>query len=244
MNDTPRDPRVPGQLPHDPDNQADPDDDDVDELVYDLTGKRRFLNGRRLVGVAIAAAVLIGAGAAFALAGGEEGDGSESATGDDGGSEEAFADAAYEYAGCMRENGLDAWPDPVVDEDGGIDMDPGGGEAYDLDDPDVEAANEECQSILDGAEPAGSDPGLTPEEQAEMQDQVLAMAQCMRDRGWDFPDPEVDADGGHVGIVVGDGSTLPQEGDPDFDQFEQDQEQCTEQAGMPTEGEDEDGGEG
>ena len=37
---------------------------------------------------------------------------------------------------------------------------------------------------------------LSPEEQAEMQDRLVAMAECMRERGHDMPDPQVDGDGG------------------------------------------------
>lgn len=240
MSDTPYDPGGPNWPPDDPDIPTHTDTDD-EELVFDLTGRRRFLGGKRLVGAAIGAVVLVGAGAAFGLTSGDDGGSSESATGDDSGSGDPMADAYYDYAGCMRENGLEDWPDPMVDEDGGVDMDPGGGDAYDLDDPDVEAANEECQAILDDAESANAGPGLTPEEQAERQDQTLAMAQCMRDRGWDFPDPEISEDGGNVGISVGPDANLPEEGEPDFDQFEQDHEECNEEAGLPTEDDEDDG---
>jgi hypothetical protein len=70
----------------------------------------------------------------------------------------------------------------------------------------------------------------SPEEEAEMQDKMTEMAQCMRDRGHDMPDPEVD--GGRVtmeaGSEEGDGGPPPE---PD-EEFDADMEECSEEAGM------------
>jgi hypothetical protein len=237
MSHTPDDPGGPDQPlddtdpdPDDPDDPTDTDDDDdFDASTYDGAGKRRLRIGKRLVGVVVGAVVLVGAGAAFVLISREDGGGNESAAGADDrdAMQNALTDAQLDYAECMRENGLEDWPDPVVDEDGGVDVDPGGGEEYDLDDPEVQAANGECQPILDDVE-AQYGPELSPEELTEMQDQVLAMAQCMRDHGWDFPDPEVSTDdpGGGVAVGVVNDGNLPEPGDPDFEQFEQDQDEC------------------
>lgn len=239
---------------HRPDGPADPthieaggdvvddDDFDVDESAYELDGGGRFLSGWRLAGAGIAVVALLGAGAAFVLAGGDgggRGEGDESVAGDDGRSDVDFADAALEYAQCMRDEGLEDWPDPVIADGGVVDLD--SGETYDMDMPEVQAAHEECQSIVDAAQ--DQPPQLTPEEQAEMQDQALAMVECMRDRGWEMPDPEISEDGGSVGIAVEEGeSNLPLPGDPDLERFEQDQEECDEEAGFP--GPDEGGGGG
>jgi hypothetical protein len=54
------------------------------------------------------------------------------------------------------------------------------------------AAEEACQHILDDAAPTPESQKLTPNELAELRDQWLAVAQCVRDRGYDFADPEVD----------------------------------------------------
>jgi hypothetical protein len=98
------------------------------------------------------------------------------------------------------------------------------------DSEEFEAADEECGEIME--EVRGDMPQLSPEEQAELQDKLVAMAQCMRDKGYDMPDPEVTGDGG-VQIEMRGGGDGPQgAGGPRNDQMQQDQEECNEQAGM------------
>jgi hypothetical protein len=240
MSDTPDDPRRPGTpdpggRPFPPvgppgSGPTDPfpsDEDDDDDEVYDLTGRKRRFGGRgRLVAVGVAVLAVAGIGAALVLGGG--GDDPESDAGA-AGDREAMADAAFEYAECMRENGVDM-PDPEVNEDGGVGIaigDQGGAVSPE----DVEAAEEECRPILDEAEPEGGGPQLTPEEVAEQQDRALAMAECMRDRGYDFPDPEVDEHGG-IGISFDESNGVPLPGDPGFEDFEQDQQECNDEAGI------------
>ena len=87
-----------------------------------------------------------------------------------------------------------------------------------------EAADEECRPILEEAAP---DIQLTPEEQAEMQDRLVAMAECMRARGHDMPDPRV-GEGGQVAIGGGPNATTG----PRDDEFRRDMEECSEEAGM------------
>lgn len=93
--------------------------------------------------------------------------------------------AMQEYAECMREHGIDM-PDPGsgggviemgVDEEGGI-------EAF-------EEAGEACDPIL---EAAFGEFELSPEQEAEFMDEQLAFAQCMRDNGVDWPDPDPNGD--------------------------------------------------
>ena len=114
---------------------------------------------------------------------------------DDGrGSGEALTDAEredamLEFTECMREHGVDL-PDPEVS--GG----PGGGGGFaitnEVNGPGeadaFEEAQEACGDILDDA--MGDRPQLDPEEEAEMRDNMLAFAECMRDHGIDMPDPE------------------------------------------------------
>ncbi len=87
--------------------------------------------------------------------------------------EEAF----QEYSECMREQGIEM-PD-LGDGGGSIEIAEGDFEAMDeaaaLCDPILEAAFGEFE--------------LSPEQEAEMMDQELALAQCMRDSGIDWPDP-------------------------------------------------------
>jgi len=241
MSDTPDDPRLPGNPapggqpfpPNDPDDVDDYDDDD--ESAYELTGGKGRFGGRgRILAIAVGVLAVAGIGAALLLPGG--GDDDDPGTGsDDGGGEDEFADAAFEYAQCMRDQGIDM-PDPVIDENGGvgIGMDAEGANAPTPEE--MQAAEEECGPIMEQAEQAG--PDLTPEEVAERQDQALAMSQCMRDRGWNFPDPEVDENGG-IGIQIDPSNGLPGPEDADFEQFEQDQEECNEESGLgnPEEGE-------
>lgn len=88
-----------------------------------------------------------------------------------GTSSSASGDRAVRFAECMRDNGVPDFPDPV---DGRITMRSGGDPAA------MQAAQAACQKLAPG--------GRTTEQ---MQEQILAFSQCMRDNGVpDFPDPE------------------------------------------------------
>ena len=94
-----------------------------------------------------------------------------------------------EFAECMRDHGVDM-PDPQFDGDGG-----GGGMiemTADPDDEGFEEAQEACQPIL---EDAMGEIELDPEQEAEMREQLLEFAECMRDHGIDMPDPVFGEDG-------------------------------------------------
>jgi hypothetical protein len=82
------------------------------------------------------------------------------------------------------------------------------------------AADEECQKYMEAA--MGS-MELDPEQQAEMQAEMLEYAQCMRDHGVDMPDPQFDADG-RVAIQIGDPDGEP--GAMDEEEFEAANEAC------------------
>lgn len=207
---------------------ADDDDDDDDEA--EEPSRRRFLTGGRLaagVGVAV-----ILAGAVLALVGTTPGGGGGGGGGGSSGESSSIEDAAFRFAECMREHGLEDFPDPQV-TDQGISF----GGAPSPDEPESMSseereAGEACEHLIDDAGPLeGED--LGPEELAERQDQALAMARCMRDRGWDMPDPEVTEDGG---IFIGrspEAAGIPGPGDPRQDEFRQDQQECMEASGLP-----------
>jgi hypothetical protein len=96
------------------------------------------------------------------------------------------ADDALAYSQCMRDNGVEDFPDPQVDEGGlVVVLNP------DSQDSDSPSALQECEPLLTGG---GFD---APDEAsvAQMQGQMLEFAKCMRDQGIDFPDPVVRADG-------------------------------------------------
>jgi hypothetical protein len=137
-------------------------------------------------------------------------------------SDQEFQDAALEYAQCMREHGVDM-PDPEFEGEGGVSMRLPEGVNPD----DLEAAEEECRPIMDEVAPDADQ--IDPEQQAEMQDQMLEVAQCMRDKGHDMPDPEVD-DSGRVTFGAGPGQG-GEGAEPDED-FDQDMEDCQDEAGM------------
>ena len=91
-----------------------------------------------------------------------------------------------EFSQCMRDNGVAEFPDAVVSEDGAIDF--GGFEQFDeFDQDDMEAAFDVCVDRLEGLSfgPGGANFDFT-----EIQDTLLEFAQCMRDNGFDLPDPD------------------------------------------------------
>lgn len=91
------------------------------------------------------------------------------------------------FARCMRENGIDM-PDPGPEGDMAIGGEVGQGNGTDPRSPAFQAAEEACSDLLEDAMGQIERPG--PEQQAEMQEQLLAFARCMRDHGIDFPDPQ------------------------------------------------------
>jgi hypothetical protein len=203
---------------------------------------------RRLT-VTVAALTL--AGLLAGCGGGGDGDGSDVASIDENAASESddapdegggdsprdsqeFQDAMLEYAECMREHGIDM-PDPEFNGDGGVTQRMPEGSAGQIG-PDGEpseefqAAEEACRSIIEDVMP---EMDLSPEEEAERQDQMLAMAECMRAKGHDMPDPEFGDDGSvRIGRRVGPGGADP----ADDEQFQEDMEACSEEAGLPRPG--------
>jgi hypothetical protein len=148
--------------------------------------------------------------------------GSDGGSGSDRPSNEEFQDAALEYAQCMREQGIDM-PDPEFEGEGGVLQ--RGPESVDQDE--FEAADEECHHVMEDVVPDGQT--IDPERQAEMQDQLLEVAQCMRGKGHDMPDPEVDDQGR---VTFGMGAQAGERGEGPDEEFEQDMEDCQSDAGM------------
>ena len=97
------------------------------------------------------------------------------------------------FADCMRENGVD-FPDPVVEADGTVRFGfrPGTGGAGALQelgrDPDLPAAREACEDLLEGL---SFGPGSGNFDTTELQDTLLEFARCMRDNGVDMGDPDL-----------------------------------------------------
>ena len=89
-------------------------------------------------------------------------------------------EAYQEYTACMASFGVEL-PDP---DDGGGVISVGDEGAFDTET--FDEASAECGPILDEA---FGEFEMSPEQQAELMDQELAFAQCMRDNGLDWPDP-------------------------------------------------------
>src|SRR5688572_13748078 len=132
------------------------------------------------------------------------------ATGANPDNEQSFQDAMVSYSACMRENGVDM-PDPTFDGNGASvimrsDATTSAGAAAPVgghDDETFKAAAEACQPIMDAV--AQDMPKPSPEEEAEMRDNALKFAQCMREHGVDMPDPTFDAAGTSSVIIKGEG---------------------------------------
>ncbi|MGZ5331877.1 MAG: hypothetical protein ACXWFH_11365 [Solirubrobacterales bacterium] len=139
--------------------------------------------------------------------------------GGDGETEVSFDDAQVEFAQCMRENGVEDFQDPTGEGPGA-----GGGFAdVDTDSPEFEAASEECGSIIQDAIPEGEMP-----DQAEMQDQLLELTQCLRDKGFDVPDVQFGSPGSG-GPPEGAEEMQDLQDDPEFQDAT---EQCQDETGF------------
>ncbi|MFC7329907.1 hypothetical protein [Marinactinospora rubrisoli] len=91
---------------------------------------------------------------------------------------QSFEDYQVAFAGCMREQGIDM-PDPSAD--GSMNLDGGG-------DPEAfSAAAETCQGEL--GQPPAPEGGPAPSDEERLAD-ALAFAECLREEGYDVPDPE------------------------------------------------------
>jgi hypothetical protein len=117
----------------------------------------------------------------------------------------------------MRENGVDM-PDPEPGQNGGFQL--FGGGTGDVDQATLERALEACRDLapqLEGG--AEIDP--------EMEEQMLALAECMREHGIDMPDPTTD--GGLSRFQLPDGV--------DREEVDAAMEECRETVDLPEPGE-------
>ena len=133
--------------------------------------------------------------------------------------EQTDEEILLEFTQCMRENGVELG-DPIVDADGFATLD--FESIGDVDQDDAEAAFRVCGDLLEGLAF-----GFEQLDTAEFRDTLLEFAQCMRDQGVDFPDPDF------TNLFQ-----LPQEGegeftgpfgdiDPDDPEFQAGLEECS-----------------
>lgn len=117
------------------------------------------------------------------------------------------------FAACMRKNGVPNFPDPGAD--GSISIDSSSG--INPRSPKFQQASQTCRKLL----PNGGQP--TPQEQAQIQQKMLAFAQCMRAHGIkDFPDPNFSGGHGSLQLKGGPGSDL----NPTSPSFQRAQNAC------------------
>nr|AFI57014.1 QmnJ [Amycolatopsis orientalis] len=89
-------------------------------------------------------------------------------------------DSLLQYAQCMRDNGVQL-ADPQPDNPGAM------YQGVDKDSAAFVAANKTCGHFLDGVvqERQNQDSG----DQAQQDEEMLALAKCLREKGIDVPDP-------------------------------------------------------
>ena len=153
-------------------------------------------------------AALSAAAAALVLAACGSGD---AATGSD--SRAKMEQAQLKFARCMRDHGVNV-PDPKPDAKGPGLVRVGEGVSPQV----MRRADQACRKYLEAAAPK-----LSPEQQAEMRDQALKFARCMRAHGIDIPDPQVS--GGGIRIQLR-GQGAKDALNPDSPAFRDAQEAC------------------
>ena len=149
-----------------------------------------------------------------------------------GGSEADAEQAMLDFTECMREHGVDM-ADPTFDSNGpggfglnfgGVPGGPGGSEGGTDSDFDFEAmqeARDACSQYLEGITRSFDAP-----DQTAMQDTMYEYAQCMRDNGYDMPDPTfTDPQSGGDGEPGGRGGFFG-DMDPNDPAFQSAQEAC------------------
>jgi hypothetical protein len=130
--------------------------------------------------------------------------------------------AALKYAKCMRQHGIDM-PDPQFNG-GRMTMQLGGPGASPADKPTMDRAQQACRKIMESVKP----PPMSKAQIAKARKQGLKMAQCMREHGFDFPDPQFGA-GGEIQQRVGPGNGM----NPNDPRFQQAMQACAKASGGP-----------
>jgi hypothetical protein len=106
-------------------------------------------------------------------------------------------EALLAFAACMRENGVEDFEDPIINEDGFVEFSiveessEGGPGAFDESQREtIEAAFRTCEENLEGVAfgPGGTDFNFT-----ELEDTFVEFSACMRDNGVEIDDPDFSA---------------------------------------------------
>lgn len=102
-------------------------------------------------------------------------------------------EAVLAFTACLRDEGLDI-DDPDIDAEGNLvapSMHAIAGETLDI--AAVHSAFDTCRGFLDNVAF-----GMSSEDLTGREDELLAFAVCMRENGYDMPDPDFSGDG-HTG---------------------------------------------
>jgi hypothetical protein len=192
-----------------------------------MTRHFTWLAALGIAGLSVLAACGGGSGNAAqvaSLAGDDNATTTTTTAGDGASSEEEAQQAMLDFARCMREHGVDM-PDPQFSEDGKGEF-VAGGPGGETDKTKLDEAKNACQSYLDKAR--SNAPPPDPAQVEEEKQKLLAFAQCMRDHGIDFPDPQISTDGGGIQVQMG-GPNV----DPESPAFQEASEACASEVGMP-----------
>ncbi len=117
---------------------------------------------------------------------------------------EKIREAAVKFAQCMRENGVEDFPDPGADGGTAIRVGPESG----IDPEEMEVAQKACEHLQEDIRPQ-----MSEADQQEFKERALEHARCMREHGIDMPDPEFSG-GGKVTMKMKRGEVNPE--DPEF----------------------------
>jgi hypothetical protein len=126
--------------------------------------------------------------------------------------------AMLQFAQCMRDHGVDM-PDPTFTEGGARMMMREDKNADPAKQRDAERA---CQKYQDQVKP----PPMSEEQEKKMKAAALKNAQCMRDHGIDFPDPQFGEGGRMQQKIGGPGSGI----DPKSQKFQDAMKACQKDA--------------
>lgn len=97
-------------------------------------------------------------------------------------------EAVLAFAACMRTNGLPDFQDPLVNPDGSIDFQGGAGDGTG-ERGDLGAALDACEDLLGDITFTGGRGGDF--DPIELEDELLLLAQCLRDNGLEADDPDI-----------------------------------------------------
>ncbi|NNF70105.1 MAG: hypothetical protein HKN01_10055 [Acidimicrobiia bacterium] len=137
---------------------------------------------RRIIVVLVVALVAAGCGGGEDDSGVATLDETTTTVAGQAGTEQTDEEILLGFTQCMRDNGVELG-DPIVDANGFATLD---FESFgDIDQDDAEEAFEVCGSVLEGLAF-----GFDQINTTEFRDTLLEFAQCMRDQGVDFPDPD------------------------------------------------------